>query len=313
MILSKQFPTIKGLISVVIPIYGNFDSRRAILTIDSVRNQKNANIEIIVSEQGESPKLESKISKGVKYIFNRHVPSKELNDFNPGLIRNLAIANSLGEFVYTNDADILFLNEDYLAKGIDLLMADPSLVLYRPPMRRLPIENFEEFSVLALKKGVSGAINSLDLSQRYLATTDRKKRELKVVRKSAEEYIKTFTTSMENFKRYMSDSSLKGKEPMIWSEDLHCGGNLFRRHQFEKVGRYCQDFINWGCEDSDIQWKFRASFKLAFFPYTKEFEVLHLDHLKGYFSSKMWKRNESIEKERKKQGIQEAIRQDLEK
>ena len=301
----------KGLVSVVLPIYGDFDSRRAILSVESIRNQKGIDFEIIVSEQGELPKLKSELPQDVKYIFNEHVPSRELSDFNPGLVRNLAISNSEGEFIYTNDADILFLNENYLAEGISLLRKNPILALHRPPMRRLPIENFEHFWDMANKGGITLAMKSLDLSQPYLATTDGITRELKVVKKEGEYYQKTFTTSMDSFRRYLSDPFLKGKEPTIWTEDLHCGGNLLRKEHFEMVGRYCEDFINWGCEDSDLQWKLMQTTELGFFPYTKEFEVLHLDHERRYFSPEMWKRNESIENDRKIMGIKEVIRRDL--
>lgn len=302
--------TEKGLISIVIPIYGNFDPRRTILTVESVMAQKKANIEVVVSEQGDLPKLKYKIPKEVKYVFTKHNPSPELSDFNPGLIRNLAIVRSSGEFVYTNDADVLFIDENFLANGVEILEKDPSLILHRPPMRRLPLNNFEEFWNLFNELGIRHTIEGLDFSQKYLATTDRKKRKLKIVKKESEYYLKTFTTSIESFEKYISDSSLKGKEPTIWTEDLHCGGNLFRRTHFEAIGRYCQEFINWGCEDSDLQWKFMKSFSLGFFPYEKKFEVLHLDHPKGYFSADMWKRNEAIEHERRSKGVSYAIRGD---
>ena len=89
--------------------------------------------------------------------------------------------------------------------------------------------------------------------------------------------------------------------------------NFFRRKQFEIVGGYCEDFINWGCEDSDLQWKFKEVFDLQFFPEGKEFMVMHLDHKRGYFSPEMWKRNEKICSERKQKGILKVAKEDQEK
>ena len=100
---------------------------------------------------------------------------------------------------------------------------------------------------------------------------------------------------------------------MIWSEDLHCGGNLFRKEHFYQVGRYCENFVNWGCEDSDLQWKMTAYYDLQFFPKTEKFEVLHLDHSKDYFSSSMWNLNEEICAKRKTAGVDCAIKKDREK
>lgn len=303
----------KGSISVIFPIYGKFDTERLLIAIESVKNQKNVDVEIIVSEQGRTPKLKNKLGGEIKYIFKKHIPKKNLSDFNPGKIRNDAIRISSGEFIYTNDSDIVFMDENFLEKCKKLLESDSNLVLYRPSMRRLPLENFCEFKKRVKEKRIFNAIDSLNLENEFIASTDKLKRDLKVVTKNTEEYLKVFTTSKDNFQRYVADSSLKGKEPKIWSENLHAGGNFFRRVHFEEIGGYCEDFINWGCEDSDLQWKFKQIFNLQFFPKINEFTVIHLDHKKDYFSSEMWKRNEGICAERKDKGIHLAIKKDKEK
>ncbi len=300
----------KGLISVLIPIYGEFDINRAILSIESIRSQKGIKLEIVVSEQGISPKFQSIIPKGIKYIFTEFIPSKDISDFNPGIVRNIAYGKSTGEFIYTNDADILFFDEYFLQKGISLLEHAQTLALHRPPMRRIPIENFHTFYNHYKKYNIRKSINNLDISQAFLATMDGLKRKLKVVKKDGEYYEKTFTTSSCEFERYINNKSLLGEEPTIWTENLHCGGNLLRRVHFEEIGGYCEEFINWGGEDSDLQWKLMEKYNLKFFPDTIDFNVLHLDHERGYFSSKMWKRNEAIEIERKINGIDNAIRND---
>jgi len=302
-----------GLISVVIPIYGSFDIKRLILTVESIKNQEGVEVEIIVSEQGVKPRARDLLDDSVKYIFTKHIPRLDLSDFNPGIIRNLAISKATGEFVYTLDADVILLDKQFLKKGKELLEKDTNLVLFRPFMRRLPIENFEDFYQTFKKEGMQFAIDSLDKSQDYLITLDGLQRELKVVTKDTEEYRKTFTTSMENFKRYLEDPNLKGQEPKIWSENRHCGSNFFRREQFDLVGGYCEEFINWGCEDSDLQWKFKEVFNLEFFPEGDEFEVMHLDHDRGYFSPEMWKENESICSQRKNNGIVNSILEDQKK
>jgi glycosyltransferase involved in cell wall biosynthesis len=310
--IAPKTKTRGGLVSILIPIYGIFDIRRLILTIESIMSQKGTDIEIIVSEQGISPRLEGKLNSSVRYTFTYHQPKADLSDFNPGQIRNLAANLAKGEFLYTTDADVLFVNPYYIFVLIELIQQNQHLALYRPPMRRLVKENFEEFLNRVNSMGIGKAINSLDFSQPYIATTDGKRRELKVVTRQKNEYEKTFTTSMENFQRYIADPSLRGKEPTIWTEDRHCGANFVRRSQFDVVGGYCEKFINWGCEDSDLQWKLSQVFDLQLIPKEQQYEVLHLDHPRNYFSAEMWARNEEICAQRKQQGIIKSVKEDME-
>ena len=300
---------IKGRISVVIPFYGSFDSRRAICSIESIKAQNYSDLEIVVSEQGTEPKLKHFL-EGVNYTFTYHAPPTEISDFNPGQIRNRAIEICTGEFIYTTDADIVFLNQQYLSQLKELMDAGSSLAFYRPPMRRLPLDNFEEFLRLSQEFGILNAMASLDRSQEFLINLDKKYRPLKVVQKM-DTYMKTFTASETDHARYKADPTLKGKEPTIWFENLHCGGNFFRRSQFNHVGGYSEEFINWGREDSDLQWKIQQCFELRFIPKETVFEVMHLDHDKSYFSKEMWKRNEAMEQDRQKRGIAYCIAHDI--
>lgn len=96
----------KPELSVVVPVYGQFDLARAEISVQSILSQHGIDYEIIVSEQGETPRFPN--IKGVKHIFKYHKPKPELSDFNPGNVRNEAILQATGEFVYTNDADIVF-------------------------------------------------------------------------------------------------------------------------------------------------------------------------------------------------------------
>jgi len=292
-------------LSVIVPIYGEFDLARALISVRSILFQKDLDYEVIVSEQGESRKF-PEIS-GVRYIFKYHKPRPDLSNFNPGNVRNEAVALAKGKFVYTNDADVVFLESNYLAKSVEAIRGNLNRVLYRPFMRRLPLDEFIEFERLVYDSGIDKAIASLDLSQRYIATLNGKSRKVRVFEKERV-YPKTFTAFEEDFQVYVSDNKNKGNEPIFWNENRHCGGNLSRRRQFRDVGGYSEEFINWGCEDSDLQWKFREAYDLQFFP--KDLEVMHLDHTKKYFSPKMWARNEEISARRIKEGLAKAIETD---
>ena len=301
---------VKDLASIVIPVYGSFDYRRALLTIESAKKQQNVNVEIVVCEQGGIPKLKEKLDSSTKYIFSRHLASPTLSDFRPGLVRNLAVSISTGEFLYTNDADILFMNPNYIKQLMEMLKKDPLLSLQRPARRNLIKTGFNEFLERVNLFGINEAINSLDLKQDYIATTDGKQLELKVVTKKTE-YEKTFIALIDDFEKYTRDACLKGREPTIWLEDRHAGGNFIRRQHFDLVGGYCEAFINWGCEDADLQWKLSQIFRMQLFPKVSCLEVLHLDHDREYFSARMWKRNEELLAERKQKRIWKVINEDL--
>ncbi|MEK6874787.1 MAG: glycosyltransferase family 2 protein [Nanoarchaeota archaeon] len=292
-------------LSVIVPIYGWFDLARARVSVKSILSQKDIDYEVIVSEQGESRRFPE--MPNVKHVFKYHRPQTELSDFNTGNVRNEAIMLATGKFVYTNDADIIFLEPDYLAKSVEAIRESPNKVLYRPFMRRLPLDEFNEFERRIQELGIDKAVESLDLSQEYLATLNSKSRKIRVFEKDSI-YRKIFTAFEEDFQSYVGDDKNKGREPMFWNENRHGGGNLFRIEQFKDVGGYAEEFIAWGCEDSDLQWKFREVYNLQFFP--ENLEVMHLDHPKGYFSPEIWARNEEISRRRIQEGLEKIIERD---
>ncbi len=292
-------------LSVIVPLYGGFDLARARVSVKSILSQKGIDYEVIVSEQGEFrrfPKMPS-----IKHVFKYHRPQIELSDFNTGNVRNEAIILATGEFIYTNDADIVFLEPYYLAKSVEAIRTSPNKVLYRPFMRRLPLDEFSEFKRKIQELGIDKAVGSLDLSQEYLATLNGRLRKIRVFEKDSI-YRKKFIAFEEDFQSYVGDDENKGSEPMFWNENRHGGGNLFRMEQFRNVGGYAEEFINWGCEDSDLQWKFREVYNLQFFP--ENLEVMHLDHPKGYFSPEMWARNEEISRRRIQERLEKIIERD---
>lgn len=301
-------------ISVVIPIYGQFDINRILLCIDSLKMQKNVDVEIVVSEQGEIRRFPE--VQGVKHFFNYHKPQQNLSDFNPGRIRNIAIMNSTREYIYTLDADIIFPHEYFLSNLLNFVLDKPNLVLYRPFMRRLPLNNFEEFRKWCFLEGFETAVKKLIFDQKFLVKTSPSYREMKIFEKDSKEanYRKTFTSFIEDYEKYVEERLGSVEDfnfwPIYWNENRHCGSNFFTRKQFLSVGGYCEDFINWGCEDSDLQWKFRERYFLEFFP--EEFEVIHMDHPKGYVSPEMWCKNEEKSAKRKTEGVEKVISFDRE-
>ncbi len=293
----------KGLISVIVPVFGDFDSTRVEMCIDSIKSQKHTNVEIIVVEQTKEPRLNE-----VRDISYQHIPIALSEDgfFVPGNVRNYAAKMATGEFLYNTDGDILFFKDNYLAELVKLLRGDSHMCLYQPQMRRLPIENFEEFRKRRQEGGLQNALSTLNISQPYGATYDTCPVRIRYFKKMIFEQEEISVASETAHQKYLSGAN-KGKEPFFYTLNFHAGGILMSRNQFDAVGGYCEDYVGWGCHDEDIQWKLRSLFNLQRIPKEKGLEVLHLDHPRPYFSEVRWNKNKEIQKDRMGAGVGSAI------
>ena len=293
----------KGLVSVIVPVFGDFDSIRVEMCIDSIKSQKHTKVEIIVVEQTKEPRLNE-----IRDISYQHIPIALSEDgfFMPGNVRNHAAKMARGEFLYNNDGDILFFKENYLAELVKLLGADPRTCFYHPQMRRLPIENFEEFRKRRQEGGLQNALSALNISQPYSATYGAYPIRIRYFKKMISGQEEISVASETDHQKYLSGAN-RGKEPFFYTLNFHAGGILMSRNQFDAVGGYCEDYAGWGCHDEDIQWKLGSLFNLQRIPKEKDLEVLHLDHSRPYFSEARWNKNKEIQKNRMGTRVESAI------
>ena len=156
-------------VSVVFPFYGIFDIQRAMAAIQSVQAQKEVQLDVVISEQGPVSRFPQGIP-GVVHIFNQHIPSPTCSDYNPGRNRNIAIKNAKGDYVYTNDSDIVFVTPTYLAELVQLMNAEKARAFYRPKMRRLPLPEFLLFDEIYQREGIESTIAALKFDPEYLNT-----------------------------------------------------------------------------------------------------------------------------------------------
>lgn len=289
----------KGLVSVIIPLYGEFNPERIKMCIDSIKNQRGVDLEIVVVEQSKEPQLLGLMD--ITYLHQTPTLSED-GFYVPGRVRNTAGKIARGEFIYNNDGDILFFNEGYLKQLIALLTDSPNLCLYQPPMRRLPIENFEEFKRRFNSGGIKLAISTLDLSQPHGATYTNQPIRIRHFKKMVGGKEEISVATETDHRKYLSGQN-KGKEPFFYTLEIHAGGILMKNSQFDRIGGYCEDYAGWGCHDEDIQWKLRTLFDLQKIPNKKDLEVLHLDHPRPYFSEVRWTKNREIQKNRKNFGV----------
>ena len=103
---------------------------------------------------------------------------------------------------------------------------------------------------------------------------------------------------------------MKGSEPKYSTLNVHAGATFMKREHFLAVGGFCEQFTAWGCHDADLQWKLKGQFNLFEFPNFPEYEVLHLDHERGYFDKLRWQANREIQQARRLKGANVAILED---
>lgn len=296
-------------ISVIIPVFKTFSLSRILMAIDSLRQQKKVNLEIVVAEQSPQPTFPEE--KGISYI---HLPSNNETSSGhaiPGLVRNEAAKISSGKYLYNADGDIVFLNPYFFAESLELLKTGKDIALYRPPMRRLPIEDFPVFEKDWKSLGIEKALGKLDMSQKYAAHVPGSNVQIISFRKKESGRIKTFLYTSSDLKEYEENPNLKGEEPRYSTLDVHAGATFMERRHFIEVGGFCERFTAWGCHDADLQWKLRGNLNLLGFPQEEEYAVLHLDHERGYFDKEAWQRNREIQQLRREGGARRAISEDL--
>lgn len=301
----KEYP---DYISVIIPLYKSFNPTRVQMSIDSLRQQQKVNLEIVVAEQSDKPNFPEQ--EDVSYVF---VPQIETRDKKaiPGLVRNSAARVSSGRYLYNSDGDIVYINPFYFAEILELIKTGNEVALYRPPMRRLPLEDFESFAKIWREIGLQEALNILDMSLDFTARMSGSSISIIPFRKKESGRLKTFLYSSTDRKRYCEGPMLKGSEPKYSTLSVHAGGTFMEREHFWAVGGFCEQFSAWGCHDADLQWKLKSRFNLFELPNFPEYEVLHLDHERGYFDKEVWQANRKIQQLRREAGANQAILEDV--
>ncbi len=293
-------------ISLVIPIFGKVHTERLFATIDSLLLQTGVSTEIIVSEQTTGNGLFLK----ERFPTITHIPfpptttnGKEI--YNAGITRNRGMQHAKGEYIYFNDADIIFFDPQYLHRLHQEVQ--PGEVLIRPDMWRMVKEEVPRFLELYTTQGLQSALSQVVFKENYLASFEDSDVKLELI----EFKEKTFSATSHDFRQYKINPSLLGEENLLWQRIVHCGGTFGKKKDIESVGGYSSQYPVCVYEDSDLQWKLRDKFTVREINGDDRYAVLHLDHELSYRSSIQENSNNNIFELRKAKGVALAIEDDL--
>lgn len=89
---------------------------------------------------------------------------------------------------------------------------------------------------------------------------------------------------------------------------VHAGTTFAKREIFEEIGGYSEDYVGYGWEDSDIQWKLEQKIGMT---KIKGLTVTHLDHKRSYFEQEQFKQNKKKFFRRVREGVVKAIENDI--
>ncbi len=262
-------------VSVTYTIYGNFDFKRLKTILFYLAKQKEVSFEAIVVNATEK---KYNLPSFCKQIFiDKSIAKKNL-----GLIRNIALKNCSGKYVYTCDADIVFIDKLFLKKLIKL-QNETNTALKKVGIFRLPKEEFNSFYNM-IEEGIEPKLNESNLS---VSLFDNFPFKIKLIEKYA-------------FSQRIDEDD---KMPLV-----HAGCIFGKKEMFENVGGYSEKYVGYGWEDSDLQWKIE---EINGIRKIKDLKVLHLDHERGYFNKTQFEKNKKLFFKRVKEGVNKAINYDL--
>ena len=266
----------KGIdISVTYTLYDEFDSRRLMVALRYLGKQKMVGLEaVIVNATGTQLPLPE---------FCKQIMVKEsLSKKNLGIIRNTALKNCSGTYIYTSDSDIVFFDPLFLKKLIPFQNGS-NKALKKVDALRLPIEEFDDF----YSQIESDMEPTLKFSEYSVSLNNNFPFEVKII------------------DSYKFTQRLNGKDSMPF---VHAGTTFGKRGMFEGIGGYSEEYGVYGWEDSDIQWKLEEKNGMK---KIENLKVIHLDHEKSYFDREIFEKNKRIFFKRTRESVDKAIKLDL--
>ena len=286
-------------ISVIYTIF-NIEIKNEYLTsLKSTLSQKNVNTEIIVVEQNQKESILLKnfcLKNEIKYLF---VPSNN-HPNNIGFLKNVAIVNACGEYLYFNDFDVVFIQDNYLSKLVKYMDKFKFENLVRPRMIRL-LDNHADFCEQFPKVCYKNL-------HKCFATFNNGK-----VNCNQNESYALINNLMhvrigENKNQNFAENEI---EDFCWQLNFHCGGLICNSSLVQKIGGFSLCYDKWGMEDIDFQWRLNEFYGTRYInDCIKDAIVLHLEH-PTRAENESYKKNRNTFSKRRKNGLVNSIKKDI--
>lgn len=297
-------------ISVILTVYGLEYNKYMDAVIKSILNQ-NVNPEVILCEQSLEPStdfVELSSTYNIKYVHCKPDVIEQSIIYNIGKVRNIAAKNSLGNYLYFTDIDVIMTCNNFLEQLLNFSVKHKT-PLIRPFSRRLVIEDVNIFAN-DYCKGILIDFNNNDYFcySKYLPDSKSivpyKKHERYALINNILHVSKFETKPSDFLDNQIEEFSDK------WQTAMHFGGIFLSRKQFKNVGGFCELYYNWGCEDIDLQWKLDYSNGIQYADNAIQgCCLMHFEHILRC-KNKMYKKNCQTFSARKRDGAIISIEND---
>lgn len=286
-------------VSVIYSFYNIKLQTSAFASIKSVLLQKNINKEVIIVEQNnkKSEGLEDFCKKHkIKYLFVDNLT----NSSNIGFLKNIAIANATGKYLYFNDLDVILVDKFYLLKLVNFMNKNNCKNLVRPKMLRL-LNNHNEFCKNFHK------INYKNVSSCFINYEHNK---IKSLQNESYALINNLVHVRigENTNQNFNENQIKNFD---WQLNFHCGGLICDRDLVHNIGAFSLAYCNWGMEDIDFQWRLNEFYGTRLInDCVSDLIVVHIEH-QSRADNERYKKNREIFSLRREKGLKSSIKEDL--
>lgn len=302
----------RNKLTIILSVYGYKKINNLYAVLKSIKMQSEK-ADIIISEQGKEKKsIFSQIALefGTKYVLSYPDGNSDNYQYNIGKVRNIGAKASETDYIYFSDADIVFMDENYLKNIMKIMKHD--IPLYRPQMHRLSEQYVESF-IERYKINTNIGLPDNDIC---LVDFDKKENCLKpLMNGEISEIIngQLHVCSNDDYNKVIlnNDFDYTKIEEFIWKPSFHYGGTILSRDNFEKVGGYCENYYQWGMEDEDLHTKLKYFYTVyRIEKYVKGKPLLHLEHSRNY-NNDIYAKNRDCFNARVNDGIDSMVRKDI--
>ncbi len=300
-------------VSVVFSIYGFQPDEKIEIICDSIKRQT-VSCDIILAEQSEkiNPYTFDFCQKNnIKYVHSiPNIIKENCIKFNPGRARNACLNAVTTEYIYFSDSDIFFENINYIQSLLSYGKRHPKTALIRPKIKRLSSKSIFNF-INDYKQGIPiGSMKTLencyidyDPVRKIFSSTypiERYSLIHNILHVSPEEKF----VDNEYDPKYFSEFN--------WSVLSHFGGLFCTKTLFKSIGGYTEDYLTWGMEDTDIQWKFDTYSGIQLIDnIVHDFSLIHFEH-ENRCQNEDYSQNYKIFEIRKKTSFEQILKHDKE-